>query len=71
MTYVTEQTGAELRNHMRRLIVMPGWHDPLCDRLWSEVQKQDAEIARLRAALTECASNFISQPCTVPGKQPS
>lgn len=51
MTYVTEQTSAELRAHMRRIQKIPGWHDPLADRLFKEVEAQDAEIARLKAAL--------------------
>lgn len=50
MTYVTEQTPAELRAHMRRLQAMPGWHNPLDDRLFKEVVEQDKEIERLRAA---------------------
>ena len=53
MTYVTEQTSAELRAHMRRLQAMPGWHNPLDDRLFKEVVEQDKEIERLRAALTQ------------------
>lgn len=57
MTYVTDQTSAELRAHMRRLTATPGWHEPLADRLWREVQEQDAEIKRLRAALIACARN--------------
>lgn len=51
MTYVTEQTSAELRRHMTSLKKMPGWHDPLSDRLFKEVQAMDVEIERLRAAL--------------------
>lgn len=47
MTYVTEQTSAELRMHMRSLKKMPGWHEPLADRLWREVES-------LQAALKEC-----------------
>lgn len=50
MTYVTEQTGAELRAHMRRLQKMPGWHNPLDDRLFQEVLALDAEIEALRGA---------------------
>lgn len=49
MTYVEQQTPAELRAHMTRLKKMPGWHEPLADRLFREVQDQDAEIARLTA----------------------
>lgn len=49
MTYVLDQTGAELREHMRRITDTSGWDDPLATRLWAEVQALDAEIARLRA----------------------
>jgi len=49
MTYVTEQTSEELRAHMRRLQAMPGWHNPLDDRLWKEVQTLEAERDQLRA----------------------
>ena len=59
MTYVTEQTSEELRAHMRRLQAMPGWHNPLDDRLWKEVQTLEAErdqllaeVERLRKPLT-------------------
>jgi hypothetical protein len=51
MTYVSGQTSAELREHMRRLKKMHGWHEPLADRLFREIERQDAEIDRLRAAL--------------------
>ena len=60
MTYVTEQTSEELRAHMRRLQAMPGWHNPLVDRLWKEVQTLEserdqllAEVERLRKPLTD------------------
>lgn len=49
MTYVSEQTSAELRAHMRCLTKMRGWHEPLADRLWKEIQALDAEVAALRA----------------------
>ena len=49
MTYVTEQTSEELRAHMRRLQAMPGWHNPLVDRLWKEVQTLESERDQLRA----------------------
>lgn len=49
MTYVTEQTSEELRAHMRRLQAMPGWHNPLDDRLWKEVQTLESERDQLRA----------------------
>ncbi len=51
MTYVTDQTSQELRIHMRRLQKMPGWHEPLADRLYKEILDQEAEIERLRTAI--------------------
>ena len=47
MTYVREQTPAELRAHMRNLQRMNGWHDPLADRLYQEIQALDKRIAEL------------------------
>ena len=51
MTYVSDQTSHELRAHMKRLQVMPGWYDPLADRLHKEVMDQAAELERLKEAL--------------------
>lgn len=51
MTYVTDQTSAELRVHMRSLKRMQGWHEPLADRLFKEVVEQDATIKKLEGAL--------------------
>lgn len=48
MTYVREQTSAELAAHMRSLQKMAGWFDPLSDRLWQEVEALQAEIAGLK-----------------------
>lgn len=36
---------------------MPGWHNPLDDRLYREILDQDAEIKRLRAALSGTGSD--------------
>ena len=47
MTYVREQTSAELAAHMRSLKKMPGWFEPLADRLWQEVEILKAENERL------------------------
>lgn len=47
MTYVTEQTPAELRAHMKRLKSLPSWRDPLSDRLWKEIQDLDKRVAEL------------------------
>ncbi|EXF96261.1 hypothetical protein HK44_020290 [Pseudomonas fluorescens HK44] len=46
MTYVREQSSDELAAHMRSLQRMAGWFDPLADRLWQEVEKLKAEVAR-------------------------
>lgn len=40
---------------MRKLKAMPGWHEPLADRLWKEVQDLISERDRLRAALQDKA----------------
>lgn len=48
MTYVTEQTSAELRAHMKRLQAIPGWHNPLDDRLFKEVLALDAQLADMQ-----------------------
>lgn len=50
MTYVTDQTSAELRAHMKRLKAMAGWHEPLADRLWKEIGELDARITALEAS---------------------
>ena len=43
MTYVREQTSAELAAHILSLQKMAGWFDPLTDRLWQEVEALKAE----------------------------
>ncbi|KAA8702441.1 hypothetical protein [Pseudomonas proteolytica] len=48
MTYVREQTSAELSAHIRSLQKMAGWFDPLSDRLWQEVEALQAENAGLK-----------------------
>ena len=48
MTYVREQSSTELAVHMRYLQGLPGWHDPLADRLWQEVEALRAEVAGLK-----------------------
>lgn len=61
MTYVTEQTSAQLRAHMTRLKAMSGWHEPLADRLYAEIVMMDSEIDRLRTqnqALREAVKGF-------------
>jgi hypothetical protein len=46
MTFVRDQSSEELAAHMPYLQKLPGWHDPLADRLWQEVQSLKAEVAR-------------------------
>lgn len=48
MTYVRQQTSEELAAHMRYLQGLPGWHDPLADRLWQEIETLRAENAGLQ-----------------------
>lgn len=40
--YVSDMNPAELRAHMRRLKAMSGWHEPLADALYAEIQRMDA-----------------------------
>jgi hypothetical protein len=49
MTYITEQTSTELRDHIRKLQRTPGWRDPVTDRLFREIVEQDEAIKQLRA----------------------
>lgn len=53
MTYVTDQSPAELRAHMRSLKRIPGWSDPLCDRLWREIQDLDKANDQLREQVSQ------------------
>ncbi|MBT9570040.1 MAG: hypothetical protein IV106_02810 [Pseudomonas umsongensis] len=46
MTYVRDQSSAELAAHMRSLQKMSGWFEPLADRLWQEVEALQATIAQ-------------------------
>lgn len=48
MTYVRQQTSEELAAHIRYLHGLPGWHDPLADRLWQEVEALRAENSGLQ-----------------------
>lgn len=48
MTYVAEQTSAELRAHMEWLTSKYGWYEPLADRLWKEVQALDLALSTLK-----------------------
>ncbi len=47
MAYVTDQNSDELRQHMKRLVNMQGWCEPLSDRLWKEIQEQDKIMSDL------------------------
>lgn len=60
MTYVTEQTPQELRAHMKRLQAMPGWHNPLDDRLYAEILALDAEITQLRASAAQTSPEPVA-----------
>lgn len=57
MTYVTEQTSTELREHMKRLTSLPGWNDPLSARLWKEIQDLNKRAAELDQAVCEEIEN--------------
>lgn len=59
MTYVRDQTSEELATHMRSLQKMAGWHDPLADRLWEEVEKLKAENEALRKAAAKWKSDSL------------
>ncbi|WP_411835679.1 hypothetical protein ACLBNB_20115 [Pseudomonas chlororaphis subsp. aurantiaca] len=53
MTYVRDQSPAELAAHMRTLQSLPGWHDPLADRLWQEVERLKANNEALLDGMTK------------------
>ncbi len=53
MAYITDQTSAELRRHIRSLQVTPGWHNPVIDRLFKEITDQDAKIKQLEASVEQ------------------
>ena len=57
MTYVREQTSAELAAHIRSLKKMAGWFDPLADRLWQEVEVLKAENDAARKDLQNLRSD--------------
>lgn len=44
--YVRDMDPAELRAHMKRLQRMNGWHDPLSDSLFAEIERLDRELER-------------------------
>ncbi|WP_369952127.1 hypothetical protein [Ralstonia syzygii] len=39
--YVSDMNPQELRAHMRHLQALPGWHNPLDDALYKEIQRLD------------------------------
>lgn len=47
MIYVEDQNSEQLRAHMKRLVRIPGWNDPLSTRLWKEIQDLDKTIEGL------------------------
>jgi len=69
MTYVTDQTSEELRQHMKRLTNMPGWREPLSDRLWKEIQEQDKIKSDLLEALEDMCGVWRTV-CDVNGHDP-
>jgi cell division septum initiation protein DivIVA len=61
MAYISEQTSDELRAHMCKLKKMPGWHEPLADRLFKEIEAQDAEIERLQELLSDTRASIENE----------
>lgn len=59
MPYVTEQTSSELRAHVTSLQKIPGWHEPLVDRLFVEVKKHDDREVRFARLLAEMNGDEI------------
>ena len=55
MTYITQQTSEELREHMKKITSMEGWRDPLVSRLWKEIQELDETVEDLGYQLIEAA----------------
>jgi len=53
MAYVTDMTSEELRHHMKRLVNMEGWREPLFSRLWKEIEEQYKINSDLLEALEE------------------
>ncbi len=53
MTYVRDMNSEELTAHMVRLQATPGWHNPLDDRLWQEVQSLRVELEAARGLLRQ------------------
>lgn len=65
MTYVLNQTGAELRDHMKRISDTSGWDDPLSTRLWQEVQALDRRCGTTETALSDLAAWAEAYPKSV------
>ncbi len=58
MTYVRDQSSAELAMHIRSLQKMSGWHDPLADRLWKEVEELKSLAADRNNRIIELATEL-------------
>lgn len=56
MTYVADQTSAELRAHMQGLMSLAAWNDPLAARLWKEIQELDEQINECSEYLEDAES---------------
>lgn len=61
MTYVSDMNSEELTAHMVRLQATPGWHNPLDDRLWQEVQWLRVELEAARGLLRRASLILGSQ----------
>jgi len=57
--YVRDMNPQELRAHMRRLQAMRGWHDPLADSMYAEIQRLDSAILDLMTANSSLAAAAI------------
>ena len=67
--YVRDMNPQELRAHMRRLQAMRGWHDPLADSMYAEIQRLDSAIRDLKQGSSSRAQVIAWQisPNTVLG----
>lgn len=61
--YVSDMNPAELRAHMRRLKAMSGWHDPLSDALYAEIQRMDAAAPSASAQQAEPVDGCTEENC--------
>jgi len=59
--YVRDMNPQELRAHMRRLQAMPGWHDPLADSMYAEIQRLDLAMRDAHLAGMERAAEIADE----------